>query len=66
MKAYQERVFVEASELREKVVALREFMDGDLFCDISCRDQILLHNQEDLMSRYLNILRERTDNFKED
>ena len=68
MEEYQERVVTEASELRDKLIALRKFIDADSFCTIgmSQRDQTALYNQEDVMAQYLSILRTRIDNFKED
>ena len=65
MKAYQERVVVEASDLKEKLIALRRFIDEDaLFDGLSQRNKGLLLNQERYMTSYAHVLSDRIDGFE--
>lgn len=61
---YQQRVIDEASELAYKIDKLRDFLYSDKFDAVKKNDQILLFQQLGYMASYINILKERIDNFK--
>ncbi len=62
---HQERVVVEAQELREKTDKLWEFVETNkIFKTLSEDEQIRLKQQSMAMQYYLTILIERIENFK--
>lgn len=73
LKPWQERVRVEAEELRQKLDNLKRFIDEAVppseiptvrFSDLSDDERKRLTEQRDLMQKYLQILEDRIANFK--
>lgn len=61
---YQKRVVAEKLELDAKLQALRNFIASGLFPDLDPAERQRLMRQEELMSDYSGVLRERIAAFK--
>lgn len=62
-KPHQLRVLQEHSELKQKTEALRQFFNTAIYEDMKVTDQDDLAEQEELMSKYLEVLERRISNF---
>lgn len=62
-KAWQQRVIVEAHQLRQKIESLHAFMLTSVFEQLDVRDKDLMRAQQALMRSYLRILDERIERF---
>lgn len=74
MKPFQQRVVVERNELRERLERLKRYIDGAIpaselpsiqFPELPDDERKRLSEQRDLMQKYLNILEERIENFRD-
>lgn len=63
LPAYQQRVIDEKAELDAKIMALRGFLNTELFGGLSPAEQIRLVQQESTMYVYSTILGERIEAF---
>lgn len=64
MPPFQQRVLQEAWQLRERLLALRSFINGSsLFAGLSPDERARLHRQEQAMTAYLTVLQERIEAF---
>lgn len=63
MEAYQERVCIEANELRGRLNKLTVFVVSSEFKKLEYADQNLLAKQQKIMADYLEILRQRIIRF---
>jgi hypothetical protein len=59
MQPHQERVVAESNELRERFTKLVAFIDGAVFQGLDVENRWLLERQREVMSEYLEILRQR-------
>jgi len=53
---FRDRIVDEADQLATKIDALRQFLRKDAFQNLSAANQILLQEQERVMTRYMEIL----------
>ncbi|MCR5362444.1 MAG: hypothetical protein K6E73_10630 [Bacteroidales bacterium] len=58
-ETYQDRLKIEADELRERIMRLFEFRLSDEFFGLSLKNQELLEEQSKMMKTYYSILRLR-------
>ena len=65
MQEYQERVIVEKQELAKKVIALFNFLCGEVINSLHPDEQVRLRQQYKYMTLYLDVLSERIANFGE-
>lgn len=63
MQPHQERVVAERAELDEKRAKLTAFIDGEVFDALDAAEQDRLRRQQDAMSVYSDVLRERIAAF---
>lgn len=63
MKPHEERVVVEASELKEKLDRLDSFISGAVFGDLPGEDRDLLLRQRAAMRTYHQLLEKRIARF---
>ena len=60
---HQQRVIVELDELKEKLIALGDFLSTEMFKSLDSIDKELLTNQYYIMADYADILQERIERF---
>lgn len=63
MKEFQERVQAEADELNVKIIALVDFMHGNIYYKLPAVEQGLLMIQIEHMRSYFKILTRRIELF---
>lgn len=63
MQPHQERVVAERADLDEKRAKLSAFIDGQVFETLDAAEQDRLRRQQDAMSVYSDVLRERIAAF---
>lgn len=61
LQPYQQRVLDEYNELDDKLNKLYDFINGDVFLELSITEQVTLHLQSEYMFLYLNSLAKRLD-----
>lgn len=64
LKPFQMRVVEESRELGQKIFDLSNFINSDKFESVNKEEQSRLLKQHDAMYAYLNILKERINNFE--
>lgn len=59
MSPWQERVIAEKAELDARIMTLHLFMSSPVFDTIDGKQQDLMHQQRELMTRYSEVLARR-------
>jgi hypothetical protein len=65
LKPHQQRVVAEKGEVEERLIALVQFLDGDLYRGLDEAEKNRLRQQRYFMSGYCQVLRDRIDAFQE-